>query len=90
MVTNEDIEHFAFRSGLTEPSLRAIRPDYRRWKRHLADRGVHRIPTPLSTAREDELAINLLSQLILQVSRERKPAVEHTLRNLTATRPYKP
>ena len=87
-MTNEyRIAASAIRSGLAPQSVEALRPEFPRWIRHLCRNGVVEIPDSPLTA--DGHASNLLSLLIRQGSDIRDSAVEHNLRDMTRTRPYK-
>jgi len=47
-MSDEDIEHWLYLSGLMAPSVEALRPDFPRWRRYLGERGVTEIRSPLS------------------------------------------
>jgi len=75
-------------SGLTEPSLAAIRPKLGHWVRRMHERGVTEIPeSPWSG---DWLAVDLATQMIRQAAGFKHDSIAHELRNLTGTRPWKP
>jgi hypothetical protein len=87
MTDVEAIESYLVHSGLAPPSVDELRPELPRWVRHLRERGVTEIPDSPLTA--DAHASNLLSLLIRQGSQLRHSSIEHDLRNLTRTRPWK-
>jgi hypothetical protein len=94
MTAVERIESFLIHSGLSGPSLDALRPDFPRWLRRLQAMGIAGIPTaPWTAGPSDILAVNLLSLWTLQASPRRDAIAtrtKHNLRNLTETRPFKP
>jgi hypothetical protein len=91
MGTDREVEDFLVRCGLVEESLQQLRPRLARWRRRLEMEGVTRVPlSPWSTAPEDQDAVNLLTQMVLQASPERNAPKAHAVRNLTGFRPYKP
>lgn len=81
----ECIESYAIRSGLAPQSVEELRPKFPRMVRY--EQVVTQVPaSPLTT---DARASSLLCLLIRQASKERNAGIEHDLRNLTRTRPYK-
>jgi hypothetical protein len=87
----DDIVRYLWRSGWVRQSVERVLPDLPRWERHLRSRGITAIP-PLpsrSSASAESRHHNELSLLMRQGSMVRDPTIEHQLRNLTGTRPYK-
>ena len=87
-----DIERWLNCSGLTEPSVSVLRPVLPRWVKFLRRHGVSRIPPMPFRDPSDTYPANLLCQLANEAKPqgERDGHKEHTLRNLTGVRPYKP
>jgi len=85
----QDFEDF-LRPSLAEQSMVELRKDFPRWRHRLALQGIDVVPTPISPDPGDARAINAMSLLVRQASRERDAGVEHNLRNLTRVRAYKP
>jgi hypothetical protein len=85
MIDEERLERYLLLSGLTELSLVALRPKYRRWIVRLHKQG---LPVP-AALNDDPQACNLVNLLVHQTRPERNPKVEHHLRNATGVRPYK-
>jgi len=81
------IEMFAVRSGLAPQSVDALREDFDRMARHMHAKGYAEIPDSPLTG--DARAVTLLTLLIRQASELRDQAIEHHLRNITGTRPWK-
>jgi hypothetical protein len=88
----DDIIEYLWRSGWVRQSVEAVLPDLPRWERRLKTRDITAIPTlgRRSWSFQEARAHNELNLLMRQGSRERDPTIEHQLRNLTRTRPYKP
>jgi hypothetical protein len=88
----DEIVDYLRRSGWVTQSVDAVLADLPRWERRLRSRGVSAIPrlgsrsfwSPAASRAHNE--INLLMR---QASRDRDASIEHELRNLTGTRPYK-
>ena len=72
-MSDEDIEHWLYLSGLMAPSVEALRPDFPRWRRYLGERGVTEIRSPLSAdpAHADATSVSCL--LVRQASLIRDP-----------------
>ena len=90
MIRDEDIEDFLYRSGLTAPSVEALRSTFPRLKRHLAEKGFTSLPdSPLSS---DWRGANEINRFVHEhaLPEVRNAAAAHNLRNLTGVRPYKP
>ncbi len=83
----ERIELFAIRSDLVQQSVSELRKDFSRMARHMRSMGFAEIPDSSLTG--DALAVSLLTLLIRQASQARDSSVEHDLRILTGTRPWK-
>jgi hypothetical protein len=88
-VTYQDFEEF-LRPSLAEQSMVALRRHFPRWRRRLALQGIEAVPSPMSSDPDDAPAINTMTLLVRQASKERDAGIEHQLRNLTCIRPYKP
>lgn len=88
-MSDDEIEHWLYLSGLMAPSVEALRRHFPRWRRYLGERGITRIPSPFSADPADTDATNVLCLLVRQASLVRDPHSEHSLRNLTGVRPYK-
>jgi hypothetical protein len=88
-ISDDEIERWLYHSGLTAPSVEALRRHFPRWRRYLTERGVTEIPSPLSADPVDTDPSNVLCLLVRQASLVRDPAMEHNLRNLVGVRPYK-
>jgi len=88
----QDILHYLRRSGWVTQSVEAVLPQLPRWERHLRSRGVTAIPRlgVRSWSPAESRAHSELNLLMRQASRQRDPAFEHHLRNLTGIRSYKP
>jgi hypothetical protein len=87
MTDVEAIESYLVHSGLAPQSVNALWPEFPRWIQYLRKRGVIEIPDSPLTA--DAHASSLLSLLTRQGSKVRNSSIEHDLRNLTCTRPWK-
>jgi len=87
----DDIIWYLRRSGWVPQSVEAVRPDLPRWVRRLRSRGVTAVPALPSHgwSSENSRAHNELNLLMRQAAIVRDAALEHELRNLTGTRPYK-
>lgn len=83
----ERIELFAVRSGLVSQSVATLRKDAERMARHMRKMDCPNIPDSPLTG--DPRAVTLLTLLIRQASEVRDSSIEHHLRNLTGTRPWK-
>lgn len=90
MIADADIEHFLFMSAHSLPSVEALRPKFRRWRRQLEARGWIKVQDLHSQEAGEFEVINYLTLLALQASSTRAASPEHRLRNLTGVRPYKP
>jgi hypothetical protein len=88
-IPDEDFVQF-MRSGLTGPSVEALRPNIPRWRHRLAEWGVMYLPHWHTQVPHEARAVNLMTLLIRQSCDDRDPSIEHELRNLTRIRPHKP
>jgi hypothetical protein len=89
----DEIVDYLRRSGWVAQSVDAVLPDLPRWLRRLRSRGVTSIPqlgARSSWSPSASRAHNELNLLMRQASRVRDASLEHQLRNLNRTRPFKP
>jgi len=76
------IETFLLHSGYTEPSLRAMRPEYDRIIRRMRERGFGDLSSDMAVT---ELDLIILQMRLPEVRRD-YPETEHYLRNATRVR----
>ena len=86
------IVDYLIRSGWTSQSIESVRAELNRWRRQLERRGITAVPTlpvvdPNSPA--EARAHNELNLLMLQAAKGPASPLEHHLRNVNGTRPYK-
>lgn len=85
---SDDIEAYAWRSGLVRQSVEALRPLLPRAERWLRSMGVQAVPS--RPGQGPARAENLVNLFIRQAAAVRDSQGEHALRNLTGIRPFKP